>query len=437
MAAVSIVLLLALAAAGADANLRPWRANPVFQQIAARLDRVRAIDNHTHLLAKGQFDPRMDSRAPVGQRSSQSKYAEALRDRFEVTVERGNVAAAAARAIEVRSAMIARLGLQGYWMDHLDFTRTEIALVNQPFPEGTDGRRLRWVPHATNLLYPLPADALMARSPKHRDDITRVQSNLKRFLKEAGLGDVPPDLPGYLTFVEGTLSRWKEQGAVAVKFWDAYLRTLVFEDVPEARAISLYAKGRAAPLAREDYLALQDFLARRIFIAAGQRKLSVHIHSSLGVPPFLRTIEADVRNLDSVLTDVRYFDTQFVLIHGGAPLVEYAAYLALKPHVWYDMSAMTFVYPIPDLADVLRKVLTFAPEKLLFSTDAGSYPTIPVGADLHHVAVSRSAREALALALTGLVRDGVVDLETANKMGENALRGNAERLYGWPAAATH
>lgn len=148
-------------------------------------------------------------------------------------------------------------------------------------------------------------------------------------------------------------------------------------------------KGRASPLAREDYLALQDFLAHRIFIAAGQRKLAVHIHSSIGVPPFLRTIEADVRNLDSVLTDVRYFDTQFVLIHGGTPLVEYAAYLFLKPHAWYDMSAMTFLYSIPDLADVLRKVLTFAPEKLLFSTDVGSYPNIPVGADLHHVAISR------------------------------------------------
>jgi len=277
----------------------------------------------------------------------------------------------------------------------------------------------------------------MARSPRHRTDITSVQSNLKRFLNEAGLGDLPQDLAGYLAFVDRTLSRWKDQGAVAVKFWDAYLRTLVFEDVPEERAASLYARGRAAPLAREEYLALQDFLARRIFIAAGQRKLAVHIHSSLGVPPFLRAMESDVRNLDSVLTDVRYFDTQFVLIHGGAPLVEYAAYLALKPHVWYDMSAMTFLYPIPDLADVLRKVLTFAPDKLLFSTDVAAYPTVPVGADLQHVTLSRSAREALALALTGLVRDGVVDLETAIRMGENALRGNANRLYGWSAAAAH
>jgi len=29
------------------------------------------------------------------------------------------------------------------------------------------------------------------------------------------------------------------------------------------------------------------------------------------------------------------------------------------------------------------------------------------------------------------VRDGVVDMETAVRLGEGALRGNAERLYGW------
>jgi predicted TIM-barrel fold metal-dependent hydrolase len=112
------------------------------------------------------------------------------------------------------------------------------------------------------------------------------------------------------------------------------------------------------------------------------------------------------------------------------PLVEHAAYLALKPHVWYDMSAMPFLYPVPEMAEALRKVLTFAPEKLLFGTDV-STPVI-VGTDLQHVALSRAAREALALALAGLVRDGVVDLETAVRMGESALHGNARRLYGWP-----
>ena len=94
--------------------------------------------------------------------------------------------------------------------------------------------------------------------------------------------------------------------------------------------------------------------------------MPVHIHSSLGVPPFLRTLDADVRNLEPVLTDVHYFGTQFVLIHGGMPFTEHAAYLALKPHVWFDISAMPFLYTVPDLAAVLRKAIVKAPGKVLF-----------------------------------------------------------------------
>ena len=89
----------------------------------------------------------------------------------------------ARRGTEARDAMVARLGGEAaYWADHLDATRTAVALVNQDFPEGTDGRRLRWVASATNLLYPLPADALMARSPGHRADITGAQKAVGRFL---------------------------------------------------------------------------------------------------------------------------------------------------------------------------------------------------------------------------------------------------------------
>ena len=82
-------------------------------------------------------------------------------------------------------------------------------------------------------------------------------------------------------------------------------------------------------------------------------------------------------------------------------------------------------------ADVLRKYLLFAPEKVLFGTDAASYPSVPGGADVHHLVVSRATRDALYLALAGLVRDGVIDHERAIAMGRGVLRENARRLYAW------
>lgn len=425
-----VVVMIAVLVLAVTGRAQSWREDPIVKRIAARLDAVRAVDNHTHLLEPRSFDPAADAVMPLMLRSTRAEHLTAMRERFGITFT-GRIEEDAKRAADVRAQMVASLGSAGYWTDHLDAARTDIALVNQYLRDGTDGRRLRWVPHATVLLYPLPADALVARSSGHRDDIGAAQKHLRIFMRELNVADVPGELSEYLALISRVLTSWKQQGAVAIKFWDAYLRTLVFEDVPDATAAALYRKGRQTPLARDEYIALQDFLARQIFLEAGARSLPVHIHAAHGVPPFLRTHEADVRNLDVVLTDERFFATQFVVIHGGAPLVEYAAYLALKPHVWFDMSAMPFLYPVPELAQALRTALMLAPGKVLFSTDAAAYPTVPVGADLHHLAVSRAARDALALALAGLVRDGIVDVDGAVAMGTAVLHGNADRLYRW------
>ncbi|HEX2184097.1 MAG TPA: amidohydrolase family protein, partial [Chloroflexota bacterium] len=355
---------------------RWWHEVPHAEALSDRLAAVRAIDNHTHLLWAGEFRPQIEAGLPLGLRSTNPAYAAALSDRFGVATGPGGLLEAAREASVVRAALIERLGLPGYWHDHLDAAGVEIALVNQESPAGTDGVRLCWVAVAGDLLYPLPAAALHDRSPRPEavTSVMAAQARLARLLGTAGLVGVPADLGAYVDFVDRTLAGWRERGAVALKFWDAYLRTLLFDDVPEARAQALYARGLATPLPREEYLALQDYLARHIFLQAGRLGLPVHLHSSGGGSPALRLQEADVRNLEGVLTDGRFAGTQFVLIHGGAPLFDEAAYLALKPHVWLDVSSLPFLYPVPDLARALRTYLLFAPEHVLFGTDAGPGP---------------------------------------------------------------
>jgi hypothetical protein len=426
-----LVLQILNVLASSPESPAPWRNDPVFQRIASALDPVLAIDGHTHLLRAAQFDPARDAMAPILNRSTRPELAAAVKDRFGVALRRDDWKSTVAELEKARAAMKARLGEHGYWMDHLDYTRTDAALVNEDSKTGTDGKRLRWVPHATTLLYPLPAERLRERSPSHDRDISKIQTDLRRFLKEGGREALPEDLPGYLRFVDETLRSWQTEGAVAVKFWDAYLRTLRIADVRESRAAELYARGVATPLSREDYLALQDFLWRHVLLETGRRKIPVHIHSSLGVPPFLRSLESDVRNLEDILTDPRFFGTSIVLIHGGGPFYEHAAYLALKPNVWIDISSMGFLYPTPDFAAVIRKFLLFAPSKVLFGTDVGNYPGVPGGPEIQHLVLSRSTREAVYLALAGLVEDGVIDEATAVGMGRGILRENAQRLYGW------
>jgi hypothetical protein len=45
--------------------------------------------------------------------------------------------------------------------------------------------------------------------------------------------------------------------------------------------------------------------------------------------------------------------------------------------------------------------------------------------------LSRTTRDALYVALSGLVRDGVIDEPRALELGRGVLRDNARRLYGW------
>jgi len=388
----------------------PWLKDPLFKTIAARLDGVQAIDNHSHLLRKGKFDP---STLQSPKRWIWTPiYERALTEAFGVPVGAEGLAEAAKLAEAERARQIEKLGIHGYWIAHLDRTRTSIVLINQEFQEGTDGDRLRWVPFADYFLYPVPADASTAQNPNEETDIKDSQSTiLPRLLKEAGLEAVPRDLGGYLRFVDQTLARWKQRGAVAVKFTSAYYRTLVFSDVPEQRARSLYLKGFTAPLLRDEYRAVQDFLARHIFLECGGLKLPVHIHTGFGMPPFLRSRDADVRNLDEVVTDARFFGTQFVLIHAGNMEIDDAGYLGLKPHVWVDISALPFLKPVPDNAELLRKLLIWCPDKMLFGTDATIAPWVPVGPEVLHLAACRLGREALYLALAGLVRDGLLDRE--------------------------
>ena len=415
----------------AQEPVTPWRNDPVFKRLATVLDKVPAIDMHTHLLKPGEFDPSLGSAGPLQLRTTHPWLSTVIRGRFGVAVQPDDWLATIKLIEAARSKMTGRLGQTGYWLDHLDFTVTEIALVNQNSRHGIDGKRLRWVPHATTLLYPLPANHLMERSPSHKTDITEAQQDLQAFLKEGALSDSPADLPSYIKFVDATLRRWQQQGAVGIKFWDAYLRTLRIADVQERQAAVLYAKGRTVPLSRDEYVAVQDYLWRHILLEAGKINLPVHIHSSLGVPPFLRTLESDVRNLEDVLAEPQFFQTQVVLIHGGAPWYEIAAYLALKPNVWIDISALAFLRPVPDFAAILRQYLIFAPEKVLFGTDAAAYPSVPGGADVHHLVVSRATRDGLYLALSELIRDGVIDERQAIEMGRGVLRENARRLHGW------
>ena len=105
-----------------------------------------------------------------------------------------------------------------------------------------------------------------------------------------------------------------------------------------------------------------------------------------------------------------------------------------KPNVYTDISMMVLVAEPRELANTLRSWLTAWPEKVLFGTDA-----FDGGADQGWEEVAwlgaSTARRALALALTGMMRDGEIDRPRAEALARMVLRENAAKLYGTSVAS--
>ena len=299
--------------------------------------------------------------------------------------------------------------------------------------------RFRWVPFDDALLLPLNNSSVANETPDRKFFYSREETLLKRYLKNQGLGAVPATLQEFTAkVITPTLEAQKRDGAVAIKFEAAYLRSLDFGPIPAdpaqqlneaAQIYSRYVKGGVPPKA--DYIKLQDYLFRAIAHEAGRLGLPVHIHTGGGCGSYFMLNGSNPALLESVLNDASLRKTNFVLIHGGAAaFTKYTNYLLMKPNVYADFSEQTWLISTRKLSEVLRDWLEWYPEKILFGTDL--YPNTPeINWEEIGWQTSQSGREALAIALTGMIQDGQITRERALQLAHMALHDNAAKLYGW------
>jgi uncharacterized protein len=202
------------------------------------------------------------------------------------------------------------------------------------------------------------------------------------------------------------------------------LRKLDFDEPDEARAhvvYDRYVKGGEA--GASSYKALQDFLFRYIAREAGRLGLAVHIHAIDGAGSYYRASGSNPLLLESVFNDPTLRKTNFVIIHGGAPFTKQTVSMMGKPNVYADFSAQTFFLYPRALSENLRYWLESFPDRVLFGTDAFSFgPAVDWG----EVAwlSNTTARQALALALTGMMNDGEITRERAMELARMVLREN-------------
>jgi len=412
-------------------------------QLAADIAKIKAIDNHTHVtrvVAQGEEDHEYDALPfdllqefplMVRLRPDNLEYTAAWRALYGYKYS--DMSEAHVRELSEIKSRIRRERGDSYPAWVLDQLGIETMFANRiAMGRGLAPPRFRWVSYIDALVFPLSNEAAKRINLDYRAFYPAEEKLLKRYLGDLKLSAMPLTLKDYLSrVVTPTLERQRRDGAIAVKFEIAYLRKLDLDDASErdaARVYERWVKGGEPPQA--DYKQLQDFLFRYICREAGRLGLVVHIHVfDGGGGSYVQSGSLPVL-LDSVFNDPTLRATKFVIVHGGYPFTRSTAGLLSKPNVWADFSAQDLLLYPRALSEILRNWLEYYPDRILFGTDAS--PSFgEIGWEETGWLATKTARDSLALALTGMIQDKEVTRQRAVELARMVLRENAVKLYGF------
>jgi predicted TIM-barrel fold metal-dependent hydrolase len=399
----------------------PDRAARVDPQLATLIAGIKAIDNHAHPVR-----PTLEGETP------DNEYDALPVEKLEPQSDQVRDRTGSPELIDAHHQIFGgdKAGAQkkygrDYAVQVLDQLNIETMLANRvAVGPGLPAPRFLWVPFADALMYPLPNDAMIHNSDQKAffADEDRV---LKRYYAESGVTFKPATLDEYLTkVVRATLERHKAAGAVAEKFEMAYLRPLEIDSPPKAIADQVYATGLG------DYKALQDYIFQFIAVECGRLGMAVHFHTGQGGGGYFDVGGSNPMLLEPLFNDPALRKTNFVMLHGGWPFEHQLAALLTKPNVYLDFSAQTFANYPRAASEAIRTWLEYVPEKVLYATDA--YPFAPPDAGWEEAGYMANAtgREALGIALTGMLNDHEITRDRANELARMVLRENARKLYG-------
>ncbi|MGA2134830.1 MAG: amidohydrolase [Bryobacteraceae bacterium] len=408
--------------------------------------RIRAIDNHAHpvrVTAADEQDREFDalpvdymepSSDPVNMRPGPDGAPPGVLDAWRAlyTYSYGDSHPEHRRELTVSKQRIMREQGDRYPAWVLDRMGVDIMLANRVrMGRGIEPPRFRWVPFADAWLFPLDNSRLAARNSDRKAFFADEDILLRRYLNELGMAATPPALDAYLAqVVTPALERQRQGGAVAEKFEAAYLRSLAFDAVDPVAAEKVYTQYRAGgPPPDDQYKLLQDYIFRYIAKECGRLGMAVHIHTMAGAGSYFDVRGANPLLLESVLNDPSLRKTRFVMLHGGWPFTREITALLTKPNAYLDYSQQSLLLSPATLALTIREWLEYVPEKVMFATDAYPYSEDMGWEEAGWIAAGRG-RQALAMALTAMMRDGEISRPRALQLANMVLRDNARALYG-------
>ncbi len=219
------------------------------------------------------------------------------------------------------------------------------------------------------------------------------------------------------------VTREAHAGAVAFKTVIAYRTGLDVRDYPIGQAEDAYRRWRRDDFreSREHSKPVRDRLLYRVAELCTELQRPIHIHCGGGDPDVQLTY-ARPSELFGFIAD--HTGVPIVLIHGGWPWMEEAAYLAsIFAHIYIDVSVM-LPWASLGIDQKLEVVLGTAPGgKVMYGSDEASEPEVLWLA-------GRYGRAAVKRVLARAVDHDWLTADEGHRLGAGVLGGNALRLHG-------
>jgi len=267
---------------------------------------------------------------------------------------------------------------------------------------------------------PVRADRELLLSAPVLDHYAAVSTRDELQALEKEAGHTIQTLAQLMQAQEAALDRFANDGAVAVKIFLAYQRTLLFERVEESHARRVFDRAwlsQPRDLAFEDVKPLQDFMTRRAIALAADRKLPVQIHTGMqeGNGNYLENSRPT--NLTNLF--LHFPDARFDVFHAGYPWWRESGVLAKAfPNVYADLAWVHAISPAA-AATILNEWIETVPSNKILG----------VGGDSNYVegayGHTQIARRVTAQVLAQKVEEDYLTIDEAERLATRILRHNA------------
>jgi len=228
-------------------------------------------------------------------------------------------------------------------------------------------------------------------------------------------------LDQHLEALDGAFENASKRGAVGIKSGLAYERSLLYDKVPKPDAERIFALGleKASPSERKLF---QDFMMHEVCERCSKYKLPFQIHTGLQAGNYNAIANANPTHLTGLIQEFK--GVQFDIFHGGYPYLIEAGILAKYfPNVYVDACWLAHISPTA-YKRALSEWIEIVPASKIFAW-GGDHGNID-----QSYASLMLAKELVAEVLAEKVSSNYFGEESALKVAEKIMGGNAMEVYG-------